>query len=324
LRQMGDVLLCTPSLRALRKKYPRAQIAFLVDQAFEPLVRLNPDLDLVLVRDPAESFESLRTIGRVREFAPELVVDYLANPRTALITLFSGAAVTLSYANKRRSFVYKVKAQPSGEYVGAEKLSLLKPLGIDSGDLDLVFKFSEKADEHAQKIRAGFGIGAQDFVVALDLFHKRPARQWPVENFIELADRLSEKYSAHIIITCLPANRAAAEAATAKARRKHFIASDLYLMELAALISHARLFIGGDAGTKHIAVAQKVPTFTILGPSGMQWTPPSPLHETAFVELDCRPCAEHECPKPGHPCSTGLTADRAWEKLTQFAARLNL
>lgn len=322
LRQMGDVLLCTPALRALRKKFPASKLAFLVDSRFEPLLRLNPDLDVVLTRNAVQSVEAVGTIRRVRRFAPDLVIDYLANPRTAIISLLSGAKATLSYSNKRRSFVYSIKANPSGEYVAEEKLSLLKPLGIEGGGLDLVFNLPESADRRIDQIFSGSGIGANEFVVALDLFHKRPARQWPAENFMEVADRLVEKYSAKVIITCVPKNRIRAEQALAKARQRHWIAPDLDLFELAALIKRAKLFLGADAGTKHIAVSQRTPSFTFLGPSGLQWTPSSLIHQAGFVELDCRPCAEHECPKPGHPCQTMLTVDLAWEKLANFLASL--
>jgi len=316
LRQMGDVLLCTPALSALRKQFPAAKIAFLVDKPFEPLLQHNPDLDLVLAREPEESCEAVRTILRVRRFAPDLVIDYFANPRTAVITLLSGAKLTLSYANKPRSLFYKIKAMPAGSYVGEEKLSLLRPLGIEAGDLDLVFNYPQEADAKASKIIEA--AAASSNLVALDLFHKRPSRQWPVDYFIELADRLAENFNAKVIITCLAENRGRAEQAVSAARQKHFIASDLTLYELAALIKRARLFIGGDAGVKHIAVSQKTPTFTILGPSGSQWTPSSSIHETASVDLDCRPCSHHNCPKPEHLCQTSLTPDMAWEKLSGF------
>ena len=322
LRQMGDVLLCTPALRALRKKFPEARIAFLVDKPFEPLLRHNPDVDALIARDPAESFEPVRSIARVRRFAPQLVIDYLANPRTALITLLSGAGITLSYANKRRAFLYKLKAKPEGGYVAQEKLSLLKPLGIESAGLELTLNYPESAAAAAREILSGFGIRENDFLAALDLFHKRPARQWPPKYFIETADRLAEKFGAKVVITCLPQNRARAQEAAALARQKHFIASGLDLFQLAALLKRANLFLGADAGTKHVAVSQNTPTFTILGPSGEQWTMPSPIHQTASVELDCRPCSFHHCPVPGHPCQKNLTPEMARQKLEQFIDRL--
>jgi len=318
LRQMGDILLCTPALKALRTKFPGAQIAFLVDSSFEPLLKYNPDLNLVLTRNPTELLEPFRTINRIRQFAPDLVIDYLANPRTALLTLFSGAMTTLSYANKRRAFLYKIKAPSSGGYVAEEKLSLLKPLGVESKDLDLVFNYPASAGAKARERLASLGITERDFLVALDLFHKRPARQWPVPNFIELADRLAEKFDAKVLIICLPQNRHLAEQAMAQARRKHQLASDLDLFELAALIGHARLFLGNDAGTKHIAVSQKTPSFTLPGPSGPQWTPDSPLHQTMAVELDCRPCSFHQCPDPEHPCQNRLSPEAVFQKLSRF------
>ncbi len=321
LRQIGDVLLTTPALAAFRKKFAQAKIAFLVDKPFEPLLRHNPDLDLILTRDPAESLEAIKTIRQVRQFAPDLVIDYLANPRTAIITLLSGAKVRLSYANKRRSFLYSLRVQPQGQYVAEEKISLLGPLGIKNAGLDLVLKYPKEADEKIDSLLEEMGIAKQSLVV-LDLFHKRPARQWPLNYFMELADRLAKQHQAKVIITCLPGNRVRAEQAISQARQKHFIASSLDLLELAALIHRAKLFLGGDAGSKHLAVSQKIPTFTILGPSGLQWTPPSPLHQSAFLDLDCRPCGEHECPKPEIICQTRLTPDMVWAKLDPFIKKI--
>ncbi len=324
LRQLGDVLLTTPSLRALRSRFPSSIIAFLVDSAFEPLLRFNPDLDLILAREPGEKFESIKTLRRIRSFAPDLVIDYLANPRTTLLSVCSGANLTISYANKRRAGFYKLAVMPEGSYVAQEKLSLLAPLGIDwkKQSLDLVFNFPVQARARIEKILEQLGIKPEDFVVVLDLFHKRPARQWAPENFLEIADRLADEFQAKVIITCLEENRFRAEELLQKRKIPHYLAPSLSLFELGALISRADLFLGGDAGAKHIAVSQNTPSFTILGPSGEQWTPPSPLHQTIFLNLDCRPCSYHICPKPGHPCMSQISPEMVWERLKQFLSRI--
>lgn len=320
LRQLGDVLLTTPSLRALRSRFPSSIIAFLVDSAFEPLLRFNPDLDLILAREPGEKFEAIKTLRQVRSFAPDLVIDYLANPRTTLLSVCSGANLTISYANKRRARFYKRAVVPEGSYVAQEKLSLLAPLGIDwkSQSLDLVFNFPARAKVRVEKILERFETSGEDFIVVIDLFHKRPARQWAPENFLEIADRLKEEFQAKVIITCLDENRSRAEKLLRDRKSAHYLAPSLSLFELGALISRANLFLGGDAGAKHIAVSQNTPSFTILGPSGEQWTPPSYLHQTIFLNLDCRPCSHHICPKPDHPCMSQLSPDLVWERLKEF------
>jgi len=317
LRQLGDVLVTTPALRAIRKKFPSAKIAFLVDKKFEPLLRYNPHLDLIISRDPEEKFEPVKTIRRVRKFAPDVLIDYLANPRTTLISFLSGAKITLASAENRRAIFYKLRVPSKGKYVPELKISLLEPLGISEGELGLVFNFPESAKEKITKMLQAMRISGK-FMVALDLFHKRPARQWPVEFFIEIADRLVEYYQAEVVITCLPENRSRAEQALKLARQKHYIASELDLFELCALIGKAKLLLGGDAGPKHIAVSQDTPSFTILGPSGRGWTPPSEFHQTAFLDLDCRPCGYYRCPKPDHPCERGLSPEMVWEKLKIF------
>ena len=319
-RQLGDVLLTTPSVRALRKRFPRSKIAFLVDEPFEPLLRYNQDLDLILVRKKKELAEPIKTIKKIRHFSPQLVIDYFANPRTTIISILSGALITLSYANKRRSRFYKLRVAPEGNYVAQEKVSLLKPLGIDykKEDFHLIFNLPQYAQKRADEILTERGITPQDFLVVLDLFHKRPARQWREEYFMEIADRLAESFKAKVLITCLDINRKRAEDVLSQARKKHLLAPSVNLFELGALISRANLFLGADAGPKHIAVSQGTPSFTILGPSGEQWTPPSPIHKFIALDVDCRPCSYHQCPKPDHPCLENLTPDMVWQELEKF------
>jgi len=317
LRQLGDVLLTTPALRTIRKKFPSSKIAFLVDKKFEPLLRYNPHLDLIITRDPEEKFEPVKTILRVRKFAPDLLIDYLANPRTTVISLFSGAKISLTSADNRRAIFYKLKVRPKGRYVPELKISLLEPFGISESDLSLVFNYPESAKAKITQMLKKMGISGK-FMVALDLFHKRPARQWPVEFFIEIADRLVEHYQAEVVITCLPENRSRAEQALKLARNPHHLVSNLDLFEFSALISKVKFFLGGDGGGKHIAVSQNTPSFTILGPSGTGWTPLSGHHQTASLDLDCRPCSYQQCPKPDHPCERGLSPEVVWEKLKFF------
>src|SRR3990172_6193157 len=85
LRQIGDVLLTTPALRALKKRFPAALISYLAEPLPAKVLEGNPNIDELIIRDLKEGgLEPVRTIQRIRAARFDLVVDFLANPRTAL------------------------------------------------------------------------------------------------------------------------------------------------------------------------------------------------------------------------------------------------
>lgn len=320
LRQMGDLLLSTPAIRMLRKRYPESELCVLVDEIFEQIFILNPHINALIKRKPNSSIiESINTIRQVRRKKFDLIIDFLANPRTALISLLSRAKLTVSYANRSRSFIYKLKVKPYGDYVAVEKQSLLIPLGIEpEKEPELDFFLADSGIKTVDEFLSGLNVNSEDFLVVIDPFHKRKSREWKPEYFLEIADWLSRRFKAKVIFSYAPQNQERAKNLILKGREKHYLSFKTDLFELGALIRRAKLFIGNDGGPRHIAVSQKTPSFVVLGPSGNQWTHPSDIHRTISLNLACSPCDYHICPFEGHPCLLELKPEIVKDELEKF------
>src|SRR5215471_11279527 len=146
-RQIGDVLLSTPVLRALRNSYPQSYIAFLTEPSPGRVLQGNALLDEVIIRPRhatwRQQWQLLRQIRRQRF---DLVIDLIGNPRSAVLTRLSGARHRLAFARFPRSLLYTMLVthhQPVQEYTAAKRLRLLEPLGIRTTDLRPILSYTQ-------------------------------------------------------------------------------------------------------------------------------------------------------------------------------------
>ncbi len=319
LRQMGDVLLTTPAVRALRKRYPESHIAYLVERVPGQVLRYNGHINEIMIRDDKRGWrESLETLLRVRKGRFDLVVDFLANPRTALITYLSRAKVSISYSNHRRYFAYTHPVMPEGTFSAEHKLSLLRVLGCPLDSLELEMKIPAVAQESVRNFMSQHGLAHDRPIICMYPFHKRPVREWPPEYFVSLADRLKREWNAAVIFLWGPGREDEARQILDMATEKHFLVPPMDIFELGAFCREADLFVGNDGGPRHIAASQSTPTFIILGPSDDAWTPPGRIHTTVTEDVPCRPCNLRYCPEKHHACMRELKPDYAFMRLEEF------
>ncbi len=307
LRQIGDVLLATPAVRALRKRFPKAHISFLADKVPSRVLKENPHLDEIIVRDPhGGKLEPLRTISRVRKGKFDLVVDFLANPRTAVISVLSGADVTVSYAGNRRSRFYTVAVDPEGVFSARQKLSLLRVLGCDTGDPHMEMPVPVTAREKIDQWLCSMS-GPVRPLVCLEPFSKWEVLEYPVEHHLELARLMAEKWNATVVVCWGPGREDDARKMVEQASVPLVLALQTGLHEAAALYGRADLWVGNDGGARHIAASQGVSTFAVFGPTGHEWTPAGEIHQSvANDNISCRPCNKRYCPEGHHDCMHGF------------------
>jgi len=119
-RAIGDVLLSTPILPNLRREFPDAQIDFLVEKFAAPILKGNPFINNIVSFD-AKSQSSASIILQVRREKYDLIMDLFANPRTAIISMFSGAKFRVGYPFKWRRYAYNILVPSrSGEHHNVE------------------------------------------------------------------------------------------------------------------------------------------------------------------------------------------------------------
>ena len=302
-RQIGDVLLSTPVLRALRQAYPQSHIAFLVEPSPARVLQGNPHLDEIIIRPRHATWRQQWQLWRqLRQQRFDLVIDLLGNPRSAVLARLSGARHRLAFARFPRSLLYTMLVshhQPAPEYTVAKRLRLLEPLGIHATNLTPMLPYTPDDQEAAARFLHTQAITPQDLLICIDPTHHVPTRQWPGAYFSRLADLLSTRLGARVVLLWGPGEAAQVQAIAAAAQRRPALIPAWELQPLAALLAQADLFIGCNSAPLHIAVSQGIPTLTIMGATlGAGWLPPMPQHREIFLGLPCQPCERNHCAPP--------------------------
>lgn len=302
-RQIGDVLLSTPVLRALRCYYPQSYIAFLTEPSPGRVLKGNPLLDEVIIRPRhatwRQQWQLLRHIRRQRF---ELVIDLIGNPRSAVLTRLSGARHRLAFARFPRSLLYTMLVthhHPVPEYTVAKRLRLLEPLGIQATDLTPILPYTRREQDEVATFLRAHAITPQELLVCIDPTHHVPTRQWPGTHFSALVDMLSERLGARLLLLWGPGEEAQVQAIAAAAHARPLLIPAWGLGTLAALLAQADLFVGCNSAPLHMAVSQGIPTVTIMGATlSVNWLPPAPQHRAVLAGLPCQPCEKNHCGPP--------------------------
>lgn len=290
LRRIGDVILTVPAVRALKNRYPAAEVDFLVEEPGAQALAGNPDIRRILTYKDGP-WQTLAWLWRVRRLGYDWVIDYLGNPRSALLTAVSGAHVRAGPAHVVHRWAYNhLLVQPAKVvYVGLEKVMVLDALGIEADGQDFMPKvFLASRPDRAEDL-VGFAPAS-----------RKETRRWPAASFAILGRLMRERFGCGIVVFWGPGERALAEE-TAAAIGPGARVSDPTprLADAARELARCRLLVTNCNGLKHLAVALGVPTLTVHGSSDpASWTPPHPDHAAVRLEeLDCIACRLNVCPR---------------------------
>jgi len=314
LRRLGDVILTTPALEALKKRYPSAKLDFLVEAPGAEAVAGNPAIDDILVYDAEGPLAALQWALKVRARRYDWVIDFLANPRTALIAALSGATVKAGPAHVRRRWAYNtLLVQPAQAcYAAVEKVRWLESLGVALDDAPALPRlYLAKRPSRVEN------------VVGLVPPSRKITRRWPAESFAKLGRLLRERHGSRLRIFWGPGERDLAdEVARGIGAGAETIPETRTIAELAREIVACRVLVSNCAGPKHVAVGLGVPTVTVHGSSDpVSWTPVHPDHRAVRLdELFCIGCRLNECPYHLE-CLKDLPAERVLPAVEALLAR---
>jgi lipopolysaccharide heptosyltransferase II len=337
LRLIGDVVFTTPLVRALRRQFPRAHLAYLVEPAAAPVVRRNPHLDEVIVVPTRSGLgrwrDDLAMARRLRTARFDVAIDLHGGPRSAWLTWATGAPMRIGYTIKARTWMYSHVVPRAADlrprHSVANQWDLLSPLGIGACDpaRDAV-EMVEEPDVALNVIgrMRELGITATHDLVVIHVSAGNPFRRWPADAFVELVVRLAQADpNRRILLTSGPSDADAAHQIAAAARARLGPAADQVpesrefdLPELRALVARAAVYIGGDSGPLHVAGTTETPIVALLGPTlperSMPWRDPRLFAEAVDAgSLPCRPCHQRRCEPGDFRCLTRITAERVIE-----------
>ncbi|MBD3307382.1 hypothetical protein GF339_13170 [candidate division KSB3 bacterium] len=324
LRQVGDVLLTTPAVKALREAYPRSRISYLTETGPATLLQGNPHLDRIITRKRRQGiWHDLRLAWELRQARYDLVVDFFCNPRTAWMAFFTGAPQRLAayHASRAWWYTHTPKLENGIGYAAEDKLALLRTIGIDGKLVPPVIQLAADAQTYIeqwfrqQRIRSGGNSVTP--IITIDPTSRRPARRWIPERYTHLADRLVERYAATVIFLWGPGEYDVVAPLAQQGKHPHLLACPTDLMQLAALIARSDLHIGNCSAPSHIAVAVGTPSLTVIGPTRpANWTYPSPMHQVVRGDVACLECQKTECTT--HECMHALTVQDVEHALEHF------
>ncbi|MDA8132339.1 MAG: glycosyltransferase family 9 protein [Elusimicrobia bacterium] len=279
---IGDVLLTTPLLRALKKGIPDSRIYFLTRRPSRPILENNPNLSGVFCRED-------KPLKAIRAAGIDIAVDFMRSASSGFYALFSGADKRLAFSYRGGRLFYNVmpEQRPGDGYTVYDRLQLVEPLGVrpDGHSLDLSVPAS--CSDKAEAFLASAGVKTGDLLVTMDITSPRDHRRWPAENFAKLADSLAASRGAKVVFLWGPGELEYVKSAMSAARDRHLLCPDLGLLELAALLKRASLHVGTSSAPMHLAVSQGTPTFTVYAPqnSPQSWSPPGSGHGWVQGEL---------------------------------------
>ena len=335
LRLIGDVVFTTPAVRAVRQRFPDAQITYLVEPAAAPVVAHNPHIDDVIVAPRRRGLMQLAAdlaLGRrLRARRYDLAIDFHGGPRSSLLTWLSRAKVRIGYEIAGRGWMYTrrvprpraLRARHSVE----NQWDLLAALDIpppDRARFPVEMMTAPQAAATVADRLARAGVGAGDRLVVVHVSAGNPFRRWPIAAFAALVTLLVSKDARRrVIVTSGPSEGQAAGRVITQARallepadRGRVVScGDFSLDELRALLDRAALYIGGDSGPLHIAATTRVPIVALYGPTlpvrSAPWRAPDLIGEAVEVDgLPCRPCDQRVCTPGDFRCLTWIRPEQ--------------
>src|SRR2546421_10005477 len=331
LDNLGDVLVTTPALHAIKTSLPAATLTLLTSPVGAQVARLNPDLDDVIVYQapwmdpwhklPQDSQREQQMIATIHERRfdgaiiftsfrqsplPAAYLCYLADIPLRVAASIDGPGSLLTTRDKHpERMMHEVECG----------LALVGAIGLQTGDLDLVLQVPEEARLQLAHRLSTQGIGSQHPLIVVHPGCSMPARTYPWEMYAQVIDLLVAESGATVLLTGAEDERELVKRIVSKLRKDsrqavHTFVGTLPFPALCALIEAADLTITNNTGPMHISAAVNTPVvalFALTNPPE-QWGPWQVPHRLLNVDVPCRICYSRVCPYQ-HECLRLVTPE---------------
>lgn len=304
-RALGDVLLATPALRALRQGFPEAELHVGVDDLLAPVLRRNPHVDRLWLfprqrprrrRDWWALYRGLQATGF------DLVIDLHGSPRTAFLSWWTRAPNRVGYDLRGRGRFYNHRIRRDTDrtgswrvlYAAQTNLEIVARCGVTGPVLENLRL--DLFPNDAARVRAAGWLGSLPRPrIGISPAGTWQAKTWPAARFASLADELAGG-GATVVLLWGPGEMPVVETVRAAMHRTPVVLPRTDLDEMSAVVGELDLVVCNDSGIKHVAVACDTPTLTLYGPTEPRaWSPPRGPHHGVRVDLPCLACNFTSC-----------------------------
>jgi ADP-heptose:LPS heptosyltransferase len=279
LRSIGDTVLMTPCLTAIKEFCPQAQITAVMEPLAAPLIEDHPLVDELLVVESSLRSRA-RVVAQLRRNRFDVAFNLHGGTTATMMIALSGARHTVGFAGHRQSWLLSIRAPGPDVILGREtihsveqQLTLLHWAGVPypSERPRLALSVSDDTRTAVEARLKAIGLGA---FAAIAPGAAVESKRWPAARFADVVDHLAEFWKLPSVVIGGPGQEAVAHEVADRANSRPPVVTGLDLKELMALLAAARLYIGNDSGPTHIAAAFDRPMVVVFGSSDQTvWRP---------------------------------------------------
>jgi len=320
---IGDVILCTPLIKILRKTFPDSTVSFLLIPETKKVLENNPHLNEILVYDKRKkkgigSF--LQIVTKIRERRFDLAVIPHRSLRSSLLAYLSGIPQRIGFDKSTGAFLFTHKIiYPLNIHEVDRNLSLLS--GFNPHLIDTSPELFPSAEDfsYARKLLLDSGIREKDKIVGIAPGSVWATKRWLPERFAEVSQLLIRKVGAKVVFLGSADDQNLCERIANLMKDKPVsLAGRTDILQSAAIISFCKVILSNDSAPVHIASALRRPVVAIFGSTIPEFGF-APYGEGYLViekKMDCRPCGIHgrgKCPQKHFRCMKDITTEEVFQ-----------
>ncbi|MFC1510067.1 lipopolysaccharide heptosyltransferase II [Candidatus Omnitrophota bacterium] len=324
LSALGDVVLITAALRAIRKKFREAKIHVLIGKPFRKVLQNCPYVDGLIFIDRKEKDKGplgLFKFGcKLHKHRFDKIIDFQNNKLSHLLAWFCFPKESYGYNNRKwggllTNSIADVKRDlPPVEH----QFEILKLLDIAPTDQHLQLWPSPKEKNSVKALLEEEWLGNAKRIVGMNMAASQqwPSKNWSLDNYVKLCDMLSLQ-NIRVVITGMEKDRAAAAELCARCKSKPAnLAGKTDVMQLAALIGRCQVYVTPDSAPLHIAAAMGVPIVAFFGPTtSKRHVPPTKKLIVFEKMLPCAPCYSGRCLIGTHDCMEQIEPTQVFDAI---------
>lgn len=332
LSAIGDVINTLPALGALRQRFPGAFLAWLVEDKARGVLEGHPYLDDLFVFERARLTAKARTLSDLREVSREiarlarklrrakfdLLLDFHGNLKSGVLGSLACATTRVGYdrRNSREgNFLFnrcRVRLADSRIHRVEKHLALLEAVGIRTRFFPYVLPVPREARSFASAFLSAACPGQPYAVLHPGTSAFGAHKRWPAPFFGRLAERLALETGLEVLVTSGPGELPLAKEVASHCRATVRLPETGSLLQLAAILERARVFVSADTGPMHLAAALQVPVVALFGPKDpVVYGPFGTRSRVVSASLPCAPCGGRRCAHG--QCMGSISPDRVFE-----------
>lgn len=325
---LGDAVLTTPLVNALVDQFPQSRLTILCTPEVKDVFASRNGITEILIFDKRGRERSWaarwRLVRSLRARAYDLAIIPHRSVTSALLAYLSGIPRRVGFsASQAKVLLTDIIPFHWGVHDVERNLALLQAFGVENPSRDLWLKPEPEIVERVSRKLQDQGVKPLDTLVGMNVGSVWATKRWVPEGFAAVADRLAQEKGVKVLLIGGAKDQGPVQDVVSrmKTRPLNWV-GETQLKELIALISRCQAFLTNDSGPMHIAVATRVPTVALFGPTTKElgFFPYGTGHRVIEKNLSCRPCSlhgENTCPLGHFDCMKTISPDEVYQAVLE-------